>query len=190
MSLSKTLTTWATRRHQRRVEFWSKQQETMSSSLTSWRTPARQRLLVTLYFASLAAGLLIAIGQLFWSPLLLGWILFTLFMMIAWTMLRITINAKDDAPSELLDEYEETVINSWRKISYSLIEKLFTLGLVFLVTFSALTTDTTEVLGHSPMQIVFTVSLIGLIGFLAIAALPAVGYAMTFTLSDDMEEAA
>lgn len=188
MSYATNLTNWAQAHSAKKAERWEKRQAQTSTMLQSWRTPQRQKLLISLYFANLALGLAVVIGQLFWPPLLLAWLLTTLFLIVIWTMLRITIDSKDDAPPEVLDEYEESVLNNWRRIAFNSLVWLGTIGFGALVFFSVAAIDSEEILGFKPMLLVYSGALIGLLIFLAIAALPAVGYAMTFGIQAEHDE--
>lgn len=189
MSFTTTLSTWATEREERKAERWRKRQEATAHMLPAWRTPQRRRLLLTLYFLSLALGVIVSIGQLFWTPLILGWILTTLGICVFWTMLRTTIDCKDDAPLEVLDEYEESVVNAWRKTSHDLMVIFNTIFIGLLVFFTVSAFDKEQMFGYPPLWLIYTWSLLGILIMLTIASLPAVGYVMAFASDEDYEDA-
>jgi hypothetical protein len=157
----------------RRANRWRQRSAAVAASLPGWRTEARTRLLIRIYLGSLAFGLLIGVVQIFWRPALFAWILFTVIMLVAWTMLRTVINTRDVAPEEELDEYEQEIIRNWQAIAYG-----------WLVVLSVATAFYMIVLGSvgsgDLTHWIYTGGLFTLIGLLTASALPTIAYATTF----------
>lgn len=147
-----------------------------------WRTPARTRALIVTYFTALFAGIGLEIGALWNVHLLWPAVAGLLVAMTAWTMLRNTIRSKDSAPREMLDDYENQVLDLWRSRALSIISvMLFTGGAAFILIAVGFA-DTLEV---GPFGAVAGLYLI--FTYLAVTTLPAVGYALTFNRPVDKE---
>lgn len=95
----------------------------------------------------------------------------------SWLMLRTTIDGKDTAPAAVLDEYENQVLGTWRALAFGLtcaVLPLIACGLIALGV-------------HNPANLdrwVYSLGLFAIIASFAIAALPAVGYSLTFHTSN------
>lgn len=157
----------------RRNDRWRRRSTAIAASLPNWRTEARTRLLIRIYLGSLVFGLLIGIVQIFWRPAVVAWIVFTIVMIVAWTMLRTVINQRDGAPEDDLDEYEYEVIRYWQAIGYGWLTFLAMAASFFMLFLGVWGTgDITHW--------IYTAGLLTLIGLLAINAMPTVAYANTF----------
>ncbi|MBC2680979.1 hypothetical protein [Corynebacterium anserum] len=187
MNFTTTLMEWSEKHSDIRIERWQKRQRRTRGLLLSWRKPRRQKLLIALYFGTLLLGITIAIGHIFWPPLLAGWFLVTISLIVIWSILRITIDSKDDAPIAVLDEYEESVINNWRSMAFNLMSWCGVIGFSILIIFSVTALHADEIWGFDPMLLIYSGALVGLLVYLAIVALPAVGYAMTFSLETELD---
>lgn len=157
----------------RRADRWRRRSTAVAASLPGWRTEGRTRLLIRIYLGSLAFGLLIGVVQIFWRPALLAWLVFTVVMLVAWTMLRTVINTRDSAPADELDEYEQEVIRNWQAVAYGWLVLLTLAAAVYMIV---LGTSGTGDLTHW----IYTGGLFTLLGLLAASALPTVAYATTF----------
>lgn len=186
MNTHEKLTRWATHRESRKADRWHWYLEKLPQRPAS---ATKQRNYIRLYFFSLLLGLAVAIGSLFTPKALLAWIPFTLIMCVSWTKLRWSIHMKDDAPLEVLDEYEASVVNSWRKISFDLFTRVAVIATVLYTIISAtwMTDPTAEFLGLTPLRWVYTVSLLFILTLLCIVSLPAIGYAMAFPNTEQNE---
>ena len=71
----------------------------MENSLKSWRTPARRAFLVRANWISIALMAVISVVGYFWFPIVIAFIPMTAVLLVAWTMLRVTIDSKDSAPA-------------------------------------------------------------------------------------------
>ncbi len=150
-----------------------------SPDLHAWRTPTRTRALVVAYFL----GLSVAIGS--WIMMLLGivgvWTYLIAYVgallvsMIAFTMLRCTIDAKDMAPLEELDGYEREIMAAWHDRSHRVFEIVLLIGgFAFIVASSFF---------HQyfhPSALGVSAGLFMLFTYLSVGTLPAVGFAATF----------
>lgn len=146
-----------------------------ADSLTSWRTPARRRLLVQLNWTCLAIMAAIAVVGYFWFPILLAWIPMTVAICVAWTMLRTTIDAKDTAPARYLDEFETATLLDARSRALSLVT-----GALFVISMVLIFVSSFE-LGDG-FRLAYLMGGLGIITFLAGAVIPAA--AMTRTMPD------
>lgn len=167
------LNSTAERRLAARTDRWRHRSTAIAASLPNWRTEARTRLLIRIYLGSLAFGLLIGVVQIFWRPALFAWLVFTVVMLVAWTMLRTVINTRDVAPEEELDEYEHEVIRNWQAIAYGWLVFLAMAVSVYMIILGV---SGTGDLSHW----IYTGGLFTLLGLLAASALPTVAYATTF----------
>ncbi|CAB0728749.1 hypothetical protein FRC0293_00028 [Corynebacterium diphtheriae] len=76
-----------------------------------WRTPRSTRLLITGYFVSLVLALIFELLMFAWIHFIWIFIACMFIAMTCWTVLRSTIDLKDMAPEDRLDDYEKAVIN-------------------------------------------------------------------------------
>lgn len=156
---------------------WHERRARAPRRLASWRTPARQRLLIAAYFSALMLGVATAVGCFFWKPLAFLWIPVTLVTSVCWFMMRATIDGKDITPAAALDEYENQVLHRWRSLAYGVSVTLISLvglALVFLAI-------------GNPADLsrwVYSLGLLTFVGGLAAVSLPVVGYSLTFHSSD------
>lgn len=172
------LKNWLDHREQRRTERWNRPQS--ANQLRSWRTVKRQRLLIRAYYLLLAVGLIFTILQLFTVWAQLAWVIIGIGICVIWTMLRITINAKDSAPIRVLDEYEIGVLDRWRRLAHPSMEWTLVIisSLMIWVSVSAMKNGE-SVLGIPTYRWLYTCGLLVTVTILAFASLPAVGYALT-----------
>lgn len=140
-----------------------------------WRTPERTRSLVIAYFSFLSLSLLTEIGIFFSFHFMWPLFIFMTAAMVAWTMLRNTIGAKDMAPRQALDDYENQVLDQWRSRALTLLNLLLAVGAAAALLIGL-------VLGDQIRTPIFaTATAIFLIfTYLAVSTLPAVGFALTF----------
>jgi len=112
---------------------FEKNQARTATSLTSWRTPARRRLLVRLNWACIAVMAAIAVGSYFWLPVAIAWIPMTAAICAVWTMLRVTIDCRDAAPARYLDEFETATLLHARSRALSAVTAiLFVIAMVLI----------------------------------------------------------
>lgn len=195
MTIYESMSRWSERREQRRVQRWYKNRDRMANYLTTWRNWPRQKALITTYFACLACYLVIIVVQFWWEPALIAGLPVTAVLLTSWVMLRITIEGRDSAPEEVLDEYESQVINRWTRLSWNLLITvcvLTTWALIFGgTTFLSHEKDTTvlpTILSFTPGKYLYSLGYLFLTLFLAIVCLPAVGYATHFGPRKALEE--
>ena len=100
---------------------YEKNLERTETSLPTWRTAARRRLLVRLNWASLSIMAAIAVAGYFWFPIILAWLPMTVVICTVWTMLRVTIDSKDTAPARYLDEFETATLLQARSRALNLV---------------------------------------------------------------------
>jgi hypothetical protein len=93
----------------------------LSTSLRSWRTPERRRLLVRLNWACVAVMAAIAVAGFFWFPIVIAWLPMTVAICTVWTMLRTVIDVKDSAPARYLDEFETQTLLRARSTALSVL---------------------------------------------------------------------
>ncbi len=109
-----------------------------ATSLHSWRTPERRRLLVRLNWACIGVMAVIAVAGYFWLPIVIAWLPMTVAICTALTMLRTVIDVKDTAPSRYLDEFETDTLLRARSTALSAVTGiLFTIGIVLVFGSSA-----------------------------------------------------
>lgn len=158
-------------------------------ALQSWRTPARTRTLVTIYFLGLgvavSAWILMLLRVLGMGSYLIVYIAALLMSMIAFTMLRCTIDAKDLAPLEELDGYEREVMATWHSRSHRVFETVLLVG-----GFAFILASTFFHQYFHPAALGVSAGLYMLFTYLAVGTLPAVGFAATFNTNphDQPEE--
>ncbi|MGJ0184079.1 hypothetical protein [Corynebacterium glyciniphilum] len=173
MSFMEALNTWAEKRADRRTGRWIARAESISGHLPRWRTDSRVRVLIRIYVGSLVAGLLTAIGQIFWAPFLFAWIPFTLIVCTSWTMLRTVINSRDVAPDSELDEYEAKVLRTWQVAAYGWMTLIILTVSIFMVFVAVFNPDSLD-------RWVYTGGLLTILGMMSATALPTIAYATTF----------
>ncbi|MDX2356887.1 hypothetical protein [Dietzia sp. PP-33] len=105
----------------------------LSTSLRSWRTPERRRLLVRLNWACVAVMAAIAVAGFFWFPIVIAWLPMTVAICTVWTMLRTVIDVKDSAPARYLDEFETQTLLRARSTALSVLVGIcMVIGLVLV----------------------------------------------------------
>lgn len=150
-----------------------------SQSLAAWRTPARRQLLVRLNWACIAIMTAIAVAGYFWFPIILAWLPMTVAICTAWTMLRVTIDSKDTAPTRYLDEFEIATLLTARSRALSVTTWiLFGIAIVLIFASSLQLGD-----GH---RLAYTAGAIAILTFFVAAIIPAA--AMTETMDPDDAE--
>lgn len=147
--------------------------------LEGWRTPGRTKALVAVYFAALA------IAVITWLTLVFGLINVWWFLgfyvgaiiasMVAYSMLRMTIDAKDSAPSQELDDYEQEVLDEWRVKGHRLAQTTLFVGGFFFVFAGSFLIDSVE-----PAVLIISAGLYMIFSYLVVGTLPVVGFAATF----------
>lgn len=187
MSASTAFASWAARREAKKAERWHKNVRRIEK-----KSPptGRDHLYIRLYFIGIAVGLVALLASTFNFLAILLWLVGSLIIVVAWVMLRWSIRLKDDAPLEVLDEYEAATVNSWRKIAYGFSTAASTVFALILVFFSTRYMNNADalILGNDTMRWVYWITLLYLTVLLAITALPAIGYSITF--ADDPDEEA
>ncbi|WPF65707.1 MULTISPECIES: hypothetical protein [unclassified Corynebacterium] len=164
---------------------WEKNQAQSGAWLTSWRNRTVTLRLVFSLWGLGALALVLAVIGLWWMPAFIACLIAIFLICVPWTLLRITINSKDDAPATVLDEYENSVVNFWNRITLRLLSAwgfVFFLILMFTNSFSLYAaTDISSTWWNAILGEIF------LIVSLLITTLPAVGYALTFHTDTDKE---
>lgn len=177
--LTQAINSWLEQNEQRRFARWERKASRFQ--LDSWRSRPRQNLLLTAYFVGLALMLVSTITQLWWQATLLTFTIGSIMSTIAWTLLRITINSKDSAPTIALDEYEADVIHQWRTIAHNGIT-WGTLAIFTTIIFASvqMSVQGGDLFGIDAAHWMYTAGLsLGLL-ILIFGYLPAVGYVLTF----------
>lgn len=172
------LTTLYARHEEARARRWHRRQSHYGDMLRSWRHRTPTLRLIAAFYGCQAVALISAVIALWWTPAFLGCLAFLLLTCIPWTLLRLTIDTKDDAPESVLDEYERQVIASWNRITLRLLGYWASFCAGLLAFSGAL--DFPAHLGVSPTRWNVVLGEIVLIGSLSLTSLPAVGYALTF----------
>lgn len=150
--------------------------EATRTTLTSLRTPSRRRMLVTALYACLAVMAVVVVTGYFWFTIVVAWIPLTLAVIILWTMLRIAIDKKDEAPLSFLDELEVETLMSARSRAFSVVS-----WFLFVMAFVLIFGSTFEVGdGH---RLAYTMGGLSILAFLTGAMIPAA--AMSRTMDDE-----
>lgn len=171
-------TTGLTRKERRHVT----NTERTEGMLTSWRNPARRTLLIRTLWACIAIMAAISVTSYFWMPIVNLWIVMTVVICTVWTMLRITIDSKDTAPTGFLDEFESATLLDARStaLKYTSVS-LAIIALVLLVLSSV-------AFGGGPHlpdghRFAYAVGGLALMGFFIGSVIPAA--AMAKTMDDE-----
>lgn len=151
------------------------------------RRPRPTRALITTYFTGIALAMISLVGSFLWTHFL--WFHFAgLFTsMVAWTVLRSSIDAKDTAPAQVLDSYEQEVFADWRRRSLRIFEGMLILGGAAVIFLGVLFREYIDVATMSMFAGMYMIML-----YLSVGTLPVVGYALAFNRGDadtDPEEA-
>lgn len=172
-------------------ERWLRRHERTKNMLPTWRTPHRQEILIYTYGIALAIAALSAVMYLVKPPLFLLWIPAMVMLMISWTMLRITIDSKDSAPIDFLDEYERQFLDEWKRVSYNCFIGAFSIigfSLVIIGTVLTSSDDPAQFLGATGSDWVYFHGLVTLVVLLACSSLPAIAYARNFPATKENEK--
>ncbi|AGF71818.1 hypothetical protein [Corynebacterium halotolerans] len=146
-----------------------------SGKFHRWRRPGPTRALIACYFSAVGLLPVTLLASLFWGAAIWFHLTITVAMMVAWTLLRGAIDIKDSAPETVLDEYERSVLDTWRRRSQRLFSNLL-LGAGFVVLIiGTVFHEHLTVIGLT-VVCALTMFMIGLVA----GSLPAVGYALTF----------
>lgn len=157
-----------------RIYHWN-QRQPEPAFVQKWRTPGRTRGLVISYFTLLAIALVAEVVSLFWLPALALFVIPLIGAMVAWTILRNTINMKDVAPREELDDYEQSVLDRWRATALRVLSILLVVGAMGSIFIGVTFDDTISTAIFSTV-----VGLYMIFSYLAVTTLPAIGFALTF----------
>lgn len=185
MSIATALDNWATRREHKRAERWYKYYEKKPQRLAP--TPRTCNRLFIVYAGSILVGLISAVGALFNSNFLLLWSLSTLGVTLAAVGLAYQTKGKVNAPLEVLDEYEASVVNKWRKLTYELFSTISVLYCCAIVLISSLIDDGNQFLGKTAPAWCYFTSLLFFLSAFAVLILPLVGYSATFITNDNAD---
>lgn len=187
MSASTAFASWAARREAKKAERWHKNVRRIEKK----PPPAgRDHLYIRMYFIGIAVEIAALLASTFNFLAILLWMVGSLIIVAAWVKLRRSIRLKDDAPLEVLDEYEAATVNSWRKIAFGFSTTASIAYASILVIISTMYMNNADalILGNDTMRWVYWITLLYLTVLLAITALPAIGYSITF--ADDPDEEA
>jgi hypothetical protein len=136
------------------------------------RSPRPTKALIATYVVMMAAAVVFQLAVFRWPHAVWFFLGCLVVAMAAWTVLRSTIDVRDAAPRDRLDDYEAEVLALWRQRALNVLLVLLFLG--------ALATFTTPVTGTAA-------GLFMLYSGSVVSTLPAVGYAMTFNRNADEE---
>lgn len=173
MSVLTRVNGWAENRAERQAERWRLREKTLSTQAPSWRTEARVRLLIRIYLWSLVLGVVTALAQVIWLPLVLAWLPFTVIVCVSWTMLRTVINTRDVAPDSELDEYEAKVLSTWQSIAYGWTTLFLMIVAFFMIIIAVANPDSLD-------RWVYTGGLLTILVTMLSIATPTIAYATTF----------
>lgn len=157
-----------------------------STYLRGWRNQrARRRLVVTLEIGMallLLSGFALIASFTESVPGWFGvfWPVVTLMLMLAWSLLNITVDMIDSAPDALLDEYQREQLFALRALTYRCYN-IF--GIVFFLALILVGTNVLIVQAEWGFYAPYTFGIIGMVGLLFISTLPTVVYA--WNLKDD-----
>lgn len=172
------LTTLYARHEEARACRWRRNQSRSTNMLRSWRRRAPTLRLIAALYGCQAVALISGVIALWWTPAFLVLLAFLLLTCVPWTLLRLTIDVKDDAPESVLDEYEQQVIASWNRLALHLLGYWVSFCAILLVVSGVLDFPAHLGVSHTGWNVVF--GEIVLISSLSLTSLPAVGYALTF----------
>ncbi|MBP3949362.1 MULTISPECIES: hypothetical protein [unclassified Corynebacterium] len=118
------------------------------------------------------------------QPILRQWwlstlsITFVVISMIAWAQIRAENGNADSVPEDQLDEYERSVLDTWRKRAMKVFALLNGIGgFTFMLLGERLDTPGSTALLAAGYFMLFT--------FLIVYPLPMIGYAITFNRKED-----
>lgn len=105
-------------------------------------------------------------------------ITFIVISMLAWTQIRAENGSADAIPEDQLDEYERSVLDTWRKRAMKVFALLTGIGgFIFMLLGERLDTPGSTALLAAGYFMLFT--------FLIAYPLPMIGYAITFNRKED-----
>lgn len=172
-ALTNRMVIWAHRYQLRKAEKWQERHDRLATWFPAWRTQGRRKFPITIYHASLIVMLFCAIAQRWWPNILSLWLICTFIASWALTTLRISIMLKDSAPDDFLDEYEYSVLSTWKSISFRLLSASIVVAIGLLAIISRFDVTASD-------QWVFTVVLLMIVAFVSVSTLPAMAHALTF----------
>ncbi|KQB84837.1 hypothetical protein [Corynebacterium lowii] len=179
-----SLTSLYSRHEEAKVRRWEramKENNTMKFLSLRGRTPTLR--LIGSFLALQLISLIFLISGLWWLPGFFISIALTGIACVPWTILRGTIDTKDDAPASVLDEYENSVVSFWNRLTLRLLHAwTFIIGFVIIISTLA---DFYEYLGVSQTRWTIILGYLVLDISSAITSLPAIGYALTFHTQED-----
>lgn len=144
-----------------------------------WRRPGPTRALIAWYFIGIALAIVCLVATFAWIHFLWFYIVTLLSSMVAWTILRSTIDVKDMAPDEVLDDYEAEVLDIWRRRSFTLFEAALLIGGVLVIFLGVIFQEHIDVVTMSVFAGIYMIMI-----YLSVGTLPAVGFALTFNRTD------
>lgn len=163
---------------------WANRRDQMARWLPNWRTPKRQRLLLSLVLLCTAGLFTVSALSIVYAYALFVWIMLSGLTALLYTTLRITINARDQAPDEVLDEYEADVLDLWRRRANSgLYISLYGTAMLLVVTGLSMNEVRTTLLGLTAANWMYTLGLFAASAVMLFVSLPTVGYIWTFHVS-------
>lgn len=175
---------WQARRERR----YLKQVDSMKAWLPKMRNQSARRklvgVIVTTFVLFPVSGALLLYGLVNDDPALwvwIPWILATLVSIISWTLLNITIDAVDGAPSSLLDEYERSRIESLRSITYRAFTWVGLTAVIGMVVLGTIIMTTDPGWGK---YVPYAFGVFGLPVYLALICFPSLVIAWTMTDDD------
>ena len=172
------LTTLYARHEEARARRWRRNQSRSTNMLRSWHHRAPTLRLIAAFYGCQAVALISVVIGPWWPPAVPACCIAMGLSLVPWTLLRLTIDTKDDAPESVLDEYEQQVVASWSRLAMRLLGYWASLVSILLI-FSAVF-DFPSHLGLSPTEWNIILGEIVLIVSFFCASLPTVGYALTF----------
>lgn len=164
---------------------WAKRRDQTTEWLPNWRTPKRQRLLLTLYLLCIVGFFVASALSVVNAKAFFAWIALSVLSSLLWTALRITIDVRDSAPDEVLDEYEADVLDFWRRrANNGLYISLYATALLLIaIGLSMGEPPTTTLLGLTAANWMYTLGMFAASAVMLFISLPTVGYIWTFHVS-------
>lgn len=139
------------------------------------RHPRATRVLIIGYFAALAIALLSEFAALRSLYLFIPFLIFMIIAMTCWSLLRQTIQAKDLAPRDQLDDYEASILAGWRRRAMTASSAVMVVTGVALITIAVTFSESPRLPGLCAVIGMFLIY-----AYLFISTLPAVGFALSF----------
>lgn len=164
---------------------WANRRDQTAGWLPSWRTPKRQRLLLILCLSCTVGFFALSALSIVNANAFFAWIALSGLSSLLWATLRITINVRDNAPDEVLDEYEADVLNLWRRrANNGLYTSLYATALLLIVIgFSMNELSATTLWGLTAANWMYTLGMFAASAVMLFISLPTFGYIWTFHVS-------